>query len=583
MKRGLDHFAQGRLDEASRWFQHVLKYDPQHASAHLAQAAVYAVQARHGDRQRRELAEVGYLQALRFDPGNAVASHLLGLLYLDMGRYEEAMNPLAIAAMNRRHDPRVLAALAAAAYGSGRPAMAWRIMEAALRLSPSGTAPDRTSEAEEMSVSRNAALMAAAAGRFDTAQRLLNDLRPRLTKPSFDWLSHRVQDWRMLHAGQGTAPAFTPLPPAEGAAVPPGGGPSPVEDSGLAPAGGSPFLPVPGENRTDASGSLRSTLMAPLPRPPAGSKARMVQVDVTLIRTEEIEARSRGVNLLDGLHLQFGRTDTRTASGFGGDPPEVNRVITRALSIPEISYSLNIANDSLDRADVLARPSLVALDGQPANFFSGEEVSVAIPGSFSGGSLTDKTIGMELAVTPTFLDDDTVLLAINASRGFVNPAPAGSFAQSLRTTRQRVTTSVAVDFGQTLILSGLSERQSETVRSGVPVLQELPGLQYLFSSQSRMEYLKSVIILLTPRAVGASTPPGTHTTQAYTTLVQTALQRVFPEFFQAESHLDAMVHAARGNPFVRAFRREDMDTHQLGTDRDALQQLVEQLRSVIRP
>jgi Flp pilus assembly secretin CpaC len=53
--------------------------------------------------------------------------------------------------------------------------------------------------------------------------------------------------------------------------------------------------------------------------------------------------------------------------------------------------------------------------------------------------------------------------------------------------------------GETLILSGLSEKETENVRGGVPGLQDIPGVQYFFSNESTRDFNKSVLILLTPR------------------------------------------------------------------------------------
>lgn len=242
----------------------------------------------------------------------------------------------------------------------------------------------------------------------------------------------------------------------------------------------------------------------------------MVQVDVTLIRAEETNTAQRGNNILETLQLQLaaGRTRTRTRTGTrsADDVTESSAfedVVTRSLSIPAINYSLNIANQGDSRAEVVSRPSLVALDGQPANFFSGDEVSVATSGNFSSG-LSDRSIGIELAVTPTFIDEDTVLLAVAASRGFVSEAslPAGSFAQALQVTRQRLITTVAVRFGETLVLSGLTERQFNRSHQGVPVLRDVPLVNNAFSRRDTFGYHKSVLMLLTPRRLPGGTGSG---------------------------------------------------------------------------
>ncbi len=50
-----------------------------------------------------------------------------------------------------------------------------------------------------------------------------------------------------------------------------------------------------------------------------------------------------------------------------------------------------------------------------------------------------------------------------------------------------------------MILSGLSQRESRSVRSGVPGLMHVPLLKYLFSTNTTVHADAAVIILLTPR------------------------------------------------------------------------------------
>jgi type II secretory pathway component GspD/PulD (secretin) len=58
---------------------------------------------------------------------------------------------------------------------------------------------------------------------------------------------------------------------------------------------------------------------------------------------------------------------------------------------------------------------------------------------------------------------------------------------------------VVMRMGDTLILGGLSEKESTNTRDGVPGMQDIPFLQYLFSAQQKTEFQKSVLILITPR------------------------------------------------------------------------------------
>ena len=50
------------------------------------------------------------------------------------------------------------------------------------------------------------------------------------------------------------------------------------------------------------------------------------------------------------------------------------------------------------------------------------------------------------------------------------------------------------------MLGGLSEKETVRSRDGVPFLQDIPGVQYLFSSKDTSDLQRSVLMLITPRA-----------------------------------------------------------------------------------
>ncbi len=555
---GLEALSGGQLEEAARHFQAALKLNPQDATAHMALATTYHLQARKGDMNARSLAEVGYQQALQLNPSGWLAAYRLGLLELETERYGDALGHLSLAALKRPDDPEVLNALAAAAYYTGQMDLAQNSIRKAMALS------------EQASIRRNAAMIAAAGGDTGRAGELLAGVEVELPPEASAFVRRRIQDWGFqLASGETPAAEAMPADTTE----------SFVAESGLQPATRSPFLPLPDSSSSDyRSSSVYSTMMAPLPKPASNARARMVQVDAVVLRTEEIESRTRGVNLLEGLQIQFSGntrlTGTHTVDADGNRASSFERVVTRAIGIPEINYSLNIANDHVDHADIVARPTLVALDGQPANFFSGEEVSIPITGNFSS-TLVDKKIGIELAVTRTFLDEDTVLLSVNASRSFISPMVDAR--HSLTTTQQKVTTAVAVDFGQTLVLSGLTERQTGRTRSGVPILQDIPGVQYLFSTNDELLYRKSVLILLTPRHTGSSQPPKAKASDKYRTMMLDNLRHRYPDFFAHDSNAAVSFGKLLQHKHVGLFERGDMEVETWQAQRNFVQQILSTL------
>jgi general secretion pathway protein D len=541
VEAGLRHLGAGEYDKARVHFDALLKLDPRNATAHFLVAEVYRQRAMGGDRVAADLAEVGYRQALGFDAGLWPAADGLGQLYLRDRRYEQAQEMLARAALYRPTGTGVFYRLAVASYYAGDLGTALPAVRQAARLQPG-----------EPGILPALALISAAADDREGARQAVQGLDGVLGPRDAARLKERMADWSAYHD--------------RGAII-------------LAQAGS-----------TDAA-------VQPLPaiKPPDGAKLpRMVQVDVVLLRTEEAENAGRGVNLLDSLTMKYSaqgtRTDTSTNIAAAGGPSAAGftRTITRALSVPDIIYSLNIANDSLDKADVVARPTLVASDGQPATFFSGEQVSLALPGNFAG-NIEDRNVGVSLAVTPTFIDDRTVLLNVAASRTFLNlgnPSVAGTFSQAMQTTKQAVNTVVAVGFGETLILGGLSERQVEKQRSSVPGFGDIPLIQYLFNRTELLEYTKSILVLLTPRPVEtlAGMASANGKAQSAPAAAGSSLRRLYaqyPQLFDGNKTIDQIrVEMMRHNALLSPARPGDLSA-EIGPELHRPRDLERRLRDLL--
>ena len=243
---------------------------------------------------------------------------------------------------------------------------------------------------------------------------------------------------------------------------------------------------------------------------PESTKNKMVVLDVVMVYTEENITTSKGVNLLTGLQIQFGiptkdaaysRVNSET---YGGTTPIPDQtVITRAMSIAGIAYTLNIANTYSVRNEVLARPTLIATSGKLSEFFSGVELNAAAAAGGLGAPpiQIQKEIGTKLAVTPVYLEDGKISMKVTAQRTFITtPNNQVNFTFVLQTSKSSVDANVVMRIGETLILGGLSEKEADTTRDGVPLLQDIPIVQYLFSKATTLDFQKSVLILITPRS-----------------------------------------------------------------------------------
>ena len=466
--KGVELLRDGEYEKAGVVFNSALKLDITNSYLQFLNGLTYHLRAIQGDSSLYPMAQEGYELAVKFDRTNWLAHYHLGLLHLDRRDFAAAKESFSEAVLLKSGDRDGLYNLALAAYYDHDPVTA----DGALRRL-------RAIVPEDGRVLRASALVAAALGDDAGAKHFLDTGERAGDLRNAAYVAERVDEWKSFHDFRQVERA--PL-----------GGP----DRGLmqlAQAEGDADEEDFDEEEAEAEDDPN----------------KMVIVDVVIIRTEEDLSSSAGVNLLNGLTLQFGQTDLANA-GYSlyqqrtKTDASVTDTITRAISIKSINYSLNIANSNVDRNEILARPTLVAMNGQSSEFFSGVEVNAAaVGGSNSDGATVeiDKEIGVKLTLTPEFLEDGRIMLDVTAERTFLTTPNTNSVTFTLRidTSKTNVHANVVMNYGETLILSGLSEKETERTRDGVPLLQDIPGVQYLFSKKTTRDFQKSVLILLTPR------------------------------------------------------------------------------------
>ena len=563
--------SENNLEEASVTINKALQQKIDKSYYHLINGLIYHLMARQGKPASYEVAAKGYEMALRFDPGNWMAHYYLGRLRIDDGHFDKAVPEFAEAMMLRPDDAEVLNGLLFAAYRSQAPDIAAGAL-AALKASGKMDSP---------MLMRNSAMVMAALGQQEQAQEFLNRLRKSGAEERLlAHLERRLKEWARYHDSRnaglvsGAAKASLqggPVPSAPMAAqsalptlshfIKVQGTPAeaPAEAPADAPAD------APAEAPADAAAAA-----APEPPPPelSAEEHKMVVVDVVMISTEETISSSQGVNLLSGLQIQFGGATNPAFQRTQGNNAGVSAdSITRTITLPSITYSLNIFNAANQRNEVLARPTLVALVGRPSEFFSGTELTaVSNPGGLGSNPLSiKKDIGVQLTMTPTILSDGRLRMSVLAERTFIKtPNPDALFVQKLEMTKNKVKANVVMRFGETLILGGLSEKESDTNRDGVPLLQDVPVMQYLFSHRTNSDFQKSVLILITPRQPEYVYQPEKARPEHEKTLSEedrpiASLRARYSDWFKPYPNWASVFHQLQENTLYREFRTGDVD------------------------
>jgi pilus assembly protein CpaC len=162
------------------------------------------------------------------------------------------------------------------------------------------------------------------------------------------------------------------------------------------------------------------------------------------------------------------------------------------------------AMESSGFAYTLARPSLVALNGQSASFLAGGEFPVPVPnGEGNGISIEYKEFGVRLTLTPTVVGRDRILLKVAPEVSELDYSAgvtiAGTTVPALNV--RRTDTSISLGDGESFVISGLIRSRTSSNVEKFPGLGDIPVLGAFFRSSNIDKEESELLMIVTPRLV----------------------------------------------------------------------------------
>jgi general secretion pathway protein D len=186
-------------------------------------------------------------------------------------------------------------------------------------------------------------------------------------------------------------------------------------------------------------------------------------------------------------------------------------------SLPGFSYlfsngnSLNVVLSALatiTHVDVLSAPEVLVLNNQTAKLDVGDQVPIITATAVSTittnapevNSVQYLDTGVILQVTPRVNKGGQVMMDIDQQ--VAEPTSTTSSSINSPTIQQReIASSVAVADGETIALGGLFSNQVSRTKNGIPLLQDIPYLGYLFTSTTDSVSRDELLVLITPHVV----------------------------------------------------------------------------------
>ena len=257
-----------------------------------------------------------------------------------------------------------------------------------------------------------------------------------------------------------------------------------------------------------------------------------VLVEAIIVELSETAASSLGVETVfngtdkDSVPIgvtRFGGSgpDLLTIIGSSADETDVNLSTTASASLlntqgliagfgdltPGKDNFVGIINaiSQDSNSNILATPSLMAMDNELATSIIGQEIPITTGESLGTNNANPfrttsrQEVGIKLEVTPQINEGSSVVMQIKIEVSGVAGVPMSGI--DIITNKRAIETTALVDNNQIIVLGGLVDEDKQDTVSKVPLLGSVPILGRLFQSSSSTTVKKNLMVFLRPTII----------------------------------------------------------------------------------
>ena len=183
---------------------------------------------------------------------------------------------------------------------------------------------------------------------------------------------------------------------------------------------------------------------------------------------------------------------------------------------PGFNFFLNTAGadvvlnalDKVSDVNIISSPQILVLDNQTARLQVGNQVPVATQSAVSVddpsapivNAIQQLDTGVILSVTPRVNPGGLVIMEIDQEVSSAIETKSSTI-DSPTIKQSKITTTVAVQSGETVALGGLIQDSRTKITAGIPLLSRLPFIGALFGTKQDDTERTELLVLITPRVV----------------------------------------------------------------------------------
>lgn len=153
--------------------------------------------------------------------------------------------------------------------------------------------------------------------------------------------------------------------------------------------------------------------------------------------------------------------------------------------------------------EVLSSPQILTLDNEPAEIFVGEERPFTTSRNQSSEvrNYDYKKVGINLKITPHVSGDDQIILRVNQTISKLAQVLSSDDATLSATLQRATNTTVKLQDGEIMVISGLMANNAEYQNSRLPWLSRIPLIGWLFRSTTTTTDKQNMMVFITARLI----------------------------------------------------------------------------------
>ncbi|MEE8184808.1 MAG: type IV pilus secretin PilQ, partial [Thermodesulfobacteriota bacterium] len=143
----------------------------------------------------------------------------------------------------------------------------------------------------------------------------------------------------------------------------------------------------------------------------------------------------------------------------------------------------------------ISRPRIATLNNREAKISQGERVPFETTSS-TGTQTEFIDAELELSVTPHITPDGSVSMKIKVTRNSIGSFRSANGTPSIST--KEASTEILIKDGETAVIGGIVVSDNSNSKSGIPFLNKIPVIGWLFKSRSISDTQTELLIFITP-------------------------------------------------------------------------------------